>query len=39
MNNDEGAPVFGTWRRAYWIALLLFAIEVALLYGFTHRFS
>lgn len=40
MNADnEPAPLFGTWRRAYAIALTLFAIEVALLYAFTIRFS
>jgi hypothetical protein len=39
MNNGDSAPVFGSWRRAYGVALVLFAIEVALLYLFTVRFS
>jgi hypothetical protein len=39
MSGEERAPIFGTWRRAYVIALSLFAIEVALLYAFTIRFS
>jgi hypothetical protein len=39
MSDDERAPLFGTWRRAYGFALLAFAIEVALLYAFTIRFS
>ncbi len=39
MNDDERAPLFGTWRKAYWFALLAFAAEVALLYAFTVRFS
>ena len=36
---ENGAPLFGSWRRAYWIAVGLFALEVALLYVFTLRFS
>ena len=39
MNTGERAPLFGSWRRAYWFALLAFAVEVALLYAFTLRFS
>lgn len=39
MNEPDRAPIFGSWRKAYWIALSLFAIEVALLYAFTLRFS
>ena len=39
MSDQERAPIFGTWRRAYFFALLFFAIEVALLYAFTLRFS
>lgn len=39
MNDNDRAPLFGTWRRAYWFALLSFGIEVALLYAFTLRFS
>src|ERR1700704_2715572 len=33
--NNDRAPLFGNWRRAYWVALGLFALEVALLYAFT----
>jgi hypothetical protein len=32
-------PLFGTWRRAYAMAIGLFAVEIALLYLFTHHFS
>jgi hypothetical protein len=32
-------PLFGTWRRAYAMAILLFAVEIVLLYLFTHYFS
>jgi hypothetical protein len=32
-------PLFGTWRRAYAMAIALFAVEIALLYLFTHHFS
>jgi len=35
----ERVPLFGTWRRAYAIAIGFFAIEIALLYVFTHYFS
>ncbi len=38
--SSEGrVPLFGTWRRAYGLAIGLFAIEIALLYVFTHYFS
>ncbi len=39
MNTNDRAPLFGSWRRAYWAALGLFALEVVLLYAFTVRFS
>ena len=39
MSSEDHAPIFGNWRKAYGIALGLFAIEVALLYGFTLLFS
>ena len=39
MTGDERAPLFGTWRRAYWFALLAFAVEVALLYTVTLWFA
>lgn len=39
MISDDPPPFFGSWRRAYCFALGLFAIEIALLYVFTARFS
>ena len=39
MSEENHPPFFGTWRKAYWFAMVLFAIEVALLYAFTLRFS
>jgi len=39
MSEQDKAPIFGTWRRAYFFALAFFAIEVVLLYIFTVRFS
>jgi len=39
MSEQDKAPIFGSWRRAYFCALLFFAIEVVLLYLFTVRFS
>ena len=39
MNEQDRPPLLGTWRKAYAFAIALFAIEVALLYAFTHRFS
>ncbi len=35
----EVVPLFGSWRRAYTIAIALFGVEIALLYLFTHYFS
>ena len=35
--NDNGNA--GSWRKAYGLALSLFAVEVVLLYLFTVRFS
>lgn len=35
----EPVPLFGSWRNAYSIAIGLFAVEIALLYFFTHYFS
>jgi hypothetical protein len=35
----EAVPLFGSWRRAYAIAITLFGVEIALLYLFTHYFS
>jgi hypothetical protein len=39
MSAQDRPPLFGTWRKAYAFAIALFAIEVALLYAFTFRFS
>jgi hypothetical protein len=35
---DDNADA-GSWRKAYGLALSLFAVEVVLLYLFTLRFS
>ena len=39
MSGHDHPPFFSNWRKAYWFALVLFAVEVALLYAFTLRFS
>lgn len=39
MSEQDLPPFFGTWRKAYAFTLVLFALEVALLYAFTLRFS
>ncbi len=39
MTEHDRPPLFATWRKAYWFAIALFALEVALLYAFTLRFS
>jgi hypothetical protein len=39
MTNDGQAPLFGSWRTAYWVTLGLFALEIGLLYAFTLLFS
>jgi hypothetical protein len=39
MSEHNHPPFFSTWRNAYIFAIALFAIEVALLYAFTLRFS
>jgi hypothetical protein len=39
VSEQDRPPLFGTWRKAYAFAIALFAIEVALLYAFTLRFS
>src|ERR1700750_819652 len=39
MSLHEHPPFFASWRKAYWFAVVLFAVEVALLYAFTLRFS
>ena len=39
MSLHDHPPFFSTWRKAYAFALVLFAVEVAVLYAFTLRFS
>jgi hypothetical protein len=39
MSLHEHPPFFSSWRNAYVFAVVLFAVEVALLYAFTLRFS
>lgn len=39
MSLHEHPPFFSSWRKAYLFAVVLFAVEVALLYAFTLRFS
>jgi hypothetical protein len=39
MSAHDHPPFFSSWRKAYWFAIALFAVEVALLYAFTLRFS
>ena len=39
MNIDDSNPDVRSWRKAYGLALSLFAVEVVLLYLFTLRFS
>jgi hypothetical protein len=39
MNAQDDKPDAFFWRKAYGLALSLFAVEVVLLYLFTARFS
>jgi hypothetical protein len=39
MNVGDDKPDAHSWRKAYGLALSLFAVEVMLLYLFTLRFS
>jgi hypothetical protein len=39
MNMSNHEPDARSWRKAYGLALSLFAVEVVLLYLFTVRFS
>jgi hypothetical protein len=39
MNTGADKPDAHSWRKAYGLALCLFAVEVAFLYLFTIRFS
>ena len=38
-DHDDNADAPPSWRKAYSLALSLFAVEVMLLYLFTLRFS
>ena len=37
--NGDSAPLFGSWPKAYCVALGIFALEIALFYAFTVVFS
>jgi hypothetical protein len=39
MSTGDSNPDAHSWRKAYGVALCLFAVEVVLLYLFTLRFS
>jgi hypothetical protein len=39
MNARDDKPDASSWRKAYGLALSLFAVEVVFLYLFTIRFS
>jgi hypothetical protein len=39
MNAVDSDPDARSWRKAYGLALSVFAVEVVLLYLFTFRFS
>src|SRR5882757_3208866 len=39
MNTGDDKPDARSWRKAYGLALSIFAVEVVLLYLFTIRFS
>jgi len=39
MKTGEDKPDTRSWRKAYGLALSIFAVEVVLLYLFTLRFS
>jgi len=39
MNVPDDIPDTRSWRKAYGLAVSLFAVEVVLLYLFTIRFS
>ena len=39
MKRVDNKPAAHSWRKAYGLALSLFAVEVVLLYLFTLRFS
>jgi hypothetical protein len=37
--NGDSAPLFGSWPKAYCVALGIFAFEIVLFYVFTVVFS
>ena len=37
--NGDSAPLFGSWPKAYFVALGIFALEIVLFYAFTVVFS
>jgi hypothetical protein len=37
--NGDSAPFFGSWPKAYCVALGIFAFEIVLFYAFTVIFS
>jgi hypothetical protein len=37
--NGDSAPLFGSWLKAYCVALGIFAFEIVLFYAFTVIFS
>ena len=37
--NGDSAPLFGSWPKAYCVALTIFAFEIVLFYAFTVIFS
>lgn len=38
-SNGDSAPLFGSWPKAYCVALGIFAFEIVLFYAFTVVFS
>jgi len=37
--DGDSAPLFGSWPKAYCVALGIFAVEIVLFYAFTVVFS
>jgi len=37
--DGDSAPLFGSWPKAYCVALGIFALEIVLFYAFTVIFS
>jgi hypothetical protein len=37
--NGDSAPLFGSWPKAYCVALGIFAFEIVFFYAFTVMFS